>query len=340
MSRAGGYILASVVHLLAPALLVTGMYLVTRLTVGGVLFGLVVLDLAWLLRPRPAPFPASAVPLAREDAPHLYALVDRIGEELGSPRADLIAVSGAVNASFRTYGWRRDRLVELGYPLWLILTPQERVALLAHEMAHSKNGDARHGLVVGSALHSLHELRIVTGFGWHPGDGVSMLVTGCLLAILGIPVRVLIFLLELLLNRSSQHAEYRADEMQAQIAGTAAAASLLDVLATRTHSVGDFLASSAVAVRTGNLWTALRSHVDAVAETELERHREFARLERIGVDTTHPPTYLRIQRVLALPYLAPEVSAAGWERIEGELDRAAGRVARRLREDAQSTLYR
>lgn len=230
--------------------------------------------------------------------------------------------------------------MEIGYPLWLILTPQERVALLAHELAHSRNGDARHGLVVGSALHSLHELRVVTSFGWQPGGGVSALITACLLAILGVPVRALIFLLELLLNRSSQHAEYRADEMQAQVAGSAAAVSLLDVLITRTHSVSDFLASSTVAVGTGNLWAALRSHLDAVAETELERHREFARAERTGVDTTHPPTYLRIRRVLALPYLAPRVSAERWEQIEEELNKAAGRVARRLREDAQSARYR
>ncbi len=65
MSRTSGYILASVVHLLAPAFLVTGAYLVTRLTITGILFGLVALDLAWLLRPRPAPFPASAIPLTR-----------------------------------------------------------------------------------------------------------------------------------------------------------------------------------------------------------------------------------------------------------------------------------
>ncbi|MEU3166301.1 hypothetical protein [Streptosporangium sp. NPDC006930] len=135
-------------------------------------------------------------------------------------------------------------------------------------------------------------------------------------------------------------AEYRADEMQAQVAGSAAAASLLDVLTTRARSVDDFLASSAVAVGTGDVWTALRSHVNAVADTELERHRESARLEKAGVDTTHPPTYLRMQRVLALPYPVPRVSAAGAERIEGELDKAAGRVARRLREDAQSARYR
>ncbi|SDK74780.1 M48 family metallopeptidase [Nonomuraea jiangxiensis] len=340
MSRTTGYVLAFVIHLCAPAFLVGGIYLVTRLTIGGILFGLVALDLAWLRRPRPVPFPASAVPLTRSDAPHLYALIDHIGVELGAPRTDLIAVSGVVNASFRTYGRRRSRLVEIGYPLWLILTPQERVSLLAHKMAHSRNGDARHGLVVGSALYSLHVLRMVTSFGWQPGDGVSALITECALAILGVPVRILIFLLELLLNRSSQHAEHRADELQAQIAGSAATASLLDTLTTRTQAARSFLKSSAVAVGTGNLWTALQSQMDTLSPTELERHRELARVEKTRLDSTHPPTYLRMQRVLALPYPEPRVSAADMEQIETELAKAAGRVAQSLRENAQSALYR
>ncbi|MDR8409848.1 M48 family metalloprotease [Nonomuraea sp. 3-1Str] len=339
-SRTAGYLLAFLVHLLAPAFLVTGIYLVTRLTIGGILFGLVALDLAWLLRPRPAPFPASAVPLTRSDAPRLYALVDQIGADLGAPRTDLIALSGAVNASFRTYGRRRRHLVEIGYPLWLLLGPQERVALLAHEMAHSSNGDARHGLVVGSALHSLHELRLFASFAWRPGDGVSAFITECLHALLGIPVRGVILLQELLLYRSSQHAEYRADEMQARTAGTEAAVSLLDVLTTRAESVGRFLGSSAVAVGTANLWATLRSTVDAVPDAELERRREAARAERTRVDTTHPPTHLRVRRLLALPYTQPRVSAPPMEQIEEELQKAAESVARSLRENAQAALYR
>ncbi|NUW38253.1 M48 family metalloprotease [Nonomuraea sp. SMC257] len=339
MSRIAGYVLAGVVHLLAPAFLGTGVYLITRLNVPGVLFGLVALDFAWLLRPRPAPFPASAVPLPRSDAPHLYALVDRIGAELGAPRTDLIVISGAVNASFRTYGWRRSRMVEIGYPLWLILGPQERVALLAHEMAHSRNGDAQHGLVVGSALHSLHRLCLATGFAWQPGDGMSALVTACLHTVLNVPARFLIFVLERLLYRSSQLAEHRADEMEAQVAGAAAAASLLDALTTRAPSADRFLRSSAVAVGTWDLWTALRTHVDDLPEAERERRRAAARLERTRVDTAHPPTHVRMGRVLALPYPEPRVPATGMEQIAAELHKAAVRVAQSLRENAQSALY-
>ncbi|MFG2075543.1 M48 family metallopeptidase [Nonomuraea maritima] len=339
LSRVAGYFLAVAVHLLAPAFLVTGVYLISRLSIGGILFGLIALDLAWLTRPRTATFPASAVRLTRSDAPHLYALVDRIGAELGAPRTDLIAISGEVDASFSAYGRRRTHLLEIGYPLWLILAPQERVALLAHELAHSRNGDARHGLVVGSALYSLYVLRVTTSFVWRPGDGLPALVTDCVLAVVGLPVRALLLLLELLLHRSSQHAEYRADELQAQVAGTAAVVSLLDVLTTRTPAVGDFLTSDAVAVGTGDLWTAMRSHVDSVPDAELARHRESARAEKTRIDTTHPPTYLRIQRVLALPHMEPAVSFAGMEQIDDELDKAAGRVARNLREDVQSALY-
>jgi Zn-dependent protease with chaperone function len=340
VTRTASYLLAFVVHLLAPAFLLIGVYLVTRLVLPVILYGLVALDLAWLLRPRPAAFPASAVPLTRPDAPHLYALIDRIGAELGAPRTDLIAISGKVNASFGTYGWRRGHLLEIGYPLWAILGPQERVALLAHEMAHSGNGDARHGLVVGSALHSLHRFRGVTAFGWRAGDGLSALVTESLLAVLGVPVRALGFLLELLVNHSSRQTEYRADEMQAQVAGRTAAASLLDVLTTRSPSVGAFLRSSGVAVGTDGLWTALRSLVDGIPETELERHREAARAEKTRVDRTHPPTYLRMRRVLELPYPEPRIPAPNMEQIETELTKPAVRVARILREDAQSALYR
>lgn len=199
-------------------------------------------------------------------------------------------------------------------------------------MAHSRNGDARHGLVVGSALYSLSELRTVTRFGWRPGDGISRFIAEGLLAVLGVPVRVLIFLLERLLYRSSQRAEYRADEMQAQVAGSAAALSLLDVLTARAHAVSAFLSSGTVAIGTANLWAALRSHL---AEAE-----EPAPAEEDRVDSTHPPTYLRIRHLQDLPHLEPRVTPTTMDLIEEELAGTAERVARIVREDAQSALYR
>ncbi|WP_344877022.1 M48 family metallopeptidase [Nonomuraea antimicrobica] len=346
-ARVATYALAFLVHLLAPAFLALGGYLVTRWTLFAILPALVALDLAWLLRPRPAPFPRDAEPLTREAAPNLYALLDRIGDEIGAPRTDLVAVSGSVNASFRTYGWRRRRLVEIGYPLWIILTPQERVALLAHEMAHSRNGDGRHGLVVGSALYSLGVLRDVTRFGWEPGDGVSRWFAESLLAVVGLPVRGLIAVMELLLYRSSQRAEYRADELAAQVAGVPAMNSCLDSLVTRADPAVRFLDTSVTVTKTDELWTALRAAVDTLPDSERERRRRAARLGELRVDQTHPPTYLRMEWVASLPYSEGRVRAAGLtgaesegvELMDGELGTVARRVAHAVKEDARSALY-
>ncbi|NRQ37357.1 M48 family metalloprotease [Nonomuraea sp. NN258] len=338
VARWASYALAGVVHLLPPALLALGAYLLTRFTLLTAPIALVVIDLAWLIRPRTGRFPADAEPLTRQDAPHLFELLDRIGAESGAPRADVVAISGQVNASFGVYGARRRRLVEIGYPLWLILTPEERVALLAHEMAHSSNGDGRHGFFVGSALHTLFELRETARFRWQPGDGVSRWIGEVLLVLAGLPARILLVLFELLLYRTSQAAEYRADATAARVAGTAATGSLLDALTTRAVAAQEFLDLQLRAVGR-DLWAEFLAHVQGVPTVETERLRAAAALEEWRVDVTHPPTFLRRRRVEELPAAGAAVSIADLAAVEAELERAAGRVAERLREDAGAALY-
>lgn len=67
-----------------------------------------------------------------------------------------IVVTPAVDASVTTYGIRRRRLLKLGLGLWEITGPQQRIALLGHQLGHYANGDMRHGLVVANALRSLN----------------------------------------------------------------------------------------------------------------------------------------------------------------------------------------
>ncbi|MER6514124.1 M48 family metallopeptidase [Nonomuraea sp. NPDC001636] len=338
-ARAAGYALAALVHLLPIAFLALGGYLVTRFTILSVPFGVIALDVAWLLRPRVMRVPGGAETLTRKNAPRLYELIDRIGDEVGAPRTDLVVLSGTANAAFTTYGWRRRRLVEIGYPLWMLLNPAERVSVIAHEMAHSRNGDARHGLVVGGALYSLDELREVTRFCWQPGDGLSRLAAECLLAVVGLPVRGLIVVLELLVHRSSQRAEYRADAIQARVGGTEAALSLMDALRSRVVPADHFLVTQTLAVGRQDLWAELRDHVCGLSETEIERLCVAAGLDELRVDRTHPPTHLRKEHLAALPYAEARVRAEAMEEIEEELALPAERVARGLKEDAQSALY-
>ncbi|MER7191333.1 M48 family metallopeptidase [Streptomyces flaveolus] len=93
--------------------------------------------------------------LLRADAPELFALVDEVAGAVGTRSVDAVAVDGSVNAAVTTYGVRGRRLLVLGMPLWEVLTPEERIALLGHELAHDANGDTRNGLVVGAAVRTL-----------------------------------------------------------------------------------------------------------------------------------------------------------------------------------------
>ncbi|NUO98014.1 MAG: M48 family metalloprotease [Nonomuraea sp.] len=339
-ARVVGYLVAWLIHLLPPALVAAGVFLLTRFTILSVPAGLVALDLAWVLRPRFGRISPADEKLTRQDAPRLFALIDRIGAETGAPRTDLVVISGEVNASFGTYGPRRRRVVEIGYPLWLVLTPEERVVVLAHEMAHASNGDARHGLVVGGALHSLTELREVSRFCWRPGDGISQLFAEGLLSLLGLPVRGLIVVLELLSYRSSQRAEYRADAIGARVGGTGAALSAMDAMSTRVVWARRFLATQTLAAGRQDLWEDLRTSVAGVPGSELDRLRADAEREELRVDRTHPPTHLRVEHLAALPYTEALVRPEAMEAVDDEIGQVAARVARGLRENAQAALYR
>jgi len=59
------------------------------------------------------------------------------------------------NASFGRVGWKQREVLTLGLPLWAILEDAERVALIAHELAHGVNGDPVRGFYVGSAVAAL-----------------------------------------------------------------------------------------------------------------------------------------------------------------------------------------
>jgi hypothetical protein len=157
-SRLGAYAIAVLMTLTTFVFAVGGILLVAlafpnpaALVVGPLLVGL-----AWLMRPRLGKAPDEDV-VARADAPSLYALADDVAADLGLRRIDVLVVDHRLNASWSVVGLRRRRVLTLGLPLLMLLEPQQRVALVAHELAHERNGDATHGLVVGSSVRALAE---------------------------------------------------------------------------------------------------------------------------------------------------------------------------------------
>jgi len=202
--------IAGLVHLGTLTLLLGSLALLSPglpwpLHVGGVL-GLV---LAFLLRPRLGRLQADAGVLTRKNAPTLYALADRVAAATGSRPVDSIRVTDEFNASFAKAGLRRRTRVSLGLPLWEPLTPQQQVALLAHEFGHNVNGDHRRGLWLGSALDGLYEWYQLTRPVGSSADydgvlAVAMVLVHVLLRAVNLAVYGLLVLLDRLTVRAGQ----------------------------------------------------------------------------------------------------------------------------------------
>ncbi|MFC3575271.1 M48 family metallopeptidase [Streptomyces yaanensis] len=337
------YAIALAVHGVTVALAAGGIWCVVSGWGGaGMALGLFLLVAAWALRPRPARLPKEWPVLHRADAPELYALVDEVAQVVGTRGVDVITVGAEVNASVMAYGVRGRRSLMLGLPLWEILTPQQRVALLGHELGHYSNGDTRHGLVVATAYRSLTTWRYYFLPIENP-SGVEILVN-VLYFVPSLLIQGLLMLLDQLMLRATQRAEYLADREAARAGSTEAAVGLMDWLLVRDSAATTLRREANNAARTGpraareaearadELWERLSAHMASIPEYEYERQRRVGARRGHSVDATHPPTHLRRQCLLAdAPVPAAVVGDADRERrIAVELADARSTVARRI----------
>ncbi|MFJ2303352.1 M48 family metallopeptidase [Streptomyces sp. NPDC087787] len=337
------FAIALLVHGATMALAFGGIWWLVRGWGGaGMVPGVILLAIAWFLRPRVVQLPEEGPILRRSDAPELFALVDEVAQVVGTRGVDLITADAELNASVTTCGVRGRRLLVLGLPLWEILTPQQRIALLGHELAHYSNGDTRHGLVVKTAYRSLTTWRYVL----LPVRNPSFVeMVGNLLCIApNLLVLGLLTLLEHLTLRATQRAEYLADREAARAASTEAAVGLMDWLLVSDSAVVALQREANQAAlagprgsRTANagaeeLWERLRAHMASIPEYEYERQRRVGSRRGHSVDTTHPPTHLRSSCLLVgEPAPAAVVMDAGRERrIAAELAAARVNVAQRI----------
>jgi Zn-dependent protease with chaperone function len=279
----------------------------------------------------------------REDAPALFGLLDRIGAEMDARPVDAVVVSPVFNASYGAVGLRRRRVLEVGLPLWDVLSEQQRVALIAHELAHGVNGDSRHGLIVGTSLSSLRRLHSAV----LPGGGdvrVNYLIDLIARAIQGAAAWVieLVYRLQMMISlRAGQRAEYLADRLAARVASPAAVMGMLDTLLTAADSHTAVVRRQALPRRTA-FWDDHRHGFARLPELERERRRRMAARRRLRVDESHPPTHLRIAALNGRPDAEPRIrlESAEQERVQAELGPDYDRVARDLREAARAALYR
>ncbi|RCG30194.1 peptidase, M48 family protein [Sphaerisporangium album] len=339
---------AGSVHLVTAAFTVGSIGLLTTGNLLMVPVAAIGLGIAFVTRPRLGRLDPDGSPLSRSEAPHLYALADRIAAELGAPPAELIEVTPGFGTSYTRVGLRRHGVLTIGLALWEVLTPEERVASLAHELGHAVNGDPRRNLWFHSAVEALTHWHRASAPGpvEESGAGLVFMVMDWVAKLVMRGVHHLTGLLLRLMLRLTlapgHRAEYRADEMAARVASSTATRSMLQTLVLGDSVETVFRRRSAVqqgrrSTRAtsrdeadASLWRELREYVTSIPEAERLRRLRLSARRMTSTDRTHPPTHLRLQLVSARPPAEAALTLGETEAaaIERELETARVQTAR------------
>lgn len=326
---------AGLVHLVTVGLLCLAVWLLVTGSTVQRCAGVVALVVAVALRPRLGRVPRDQNVLDRASAPALYGLADRVAAELGAAPVAVIRVTDEFNASYGLVGLRRRPVLELGLPFWEVLDDRQRIALLGHEFGHHVNGDHRRSLWLHSAVSALaawYGMVRPDRPGRAHGDELSLLIRiGALVG--AVVLRAVawlllqgLYLFDRLTSRAGQQAEYRADALAVRVGGSEAAGGMLATLllfGPVCTAVGRIRAEERRRPRTVRrgrgrgperpeqpeqserpkppapelLWERLREHLGSVPATEHERLLRLSARDHAAVDSTHPPTHLRIALV-------------------------------------------
>ncbi len=335
------YVLAGCVHAVTVAVAVLGIWLCLTGRLVLVPLGLLALAIVVLLRPRLGKIDPEVELLDRDEAPQLYALCDAVADAIGARHIAQIGLDPDFNAYYTVAGIRQRPTMVLGAPLWTVLDRQGRVALLGHELGHGANGDNRQGVFVGGALRALARWYELVRPGRDSvfaarGNPLGM-IAGLLLlipqAIVGGALYCVIVAFALVSLRVGQRAEYLADAMAVRAGGRSAARALLETfLVTGTLlRAGRLVPRNAPA---GESYAAIVAHAAELPATEKDRLVRQGRMRQHRVDSSHPPTAMRLDHVASRPDEPARVvlDAGQAAAIDAELAAPLARLERQFRD--------
>ncbi|HYP40142.1 MAG TPA: M48 family metallopeptidase [Chloroflexia bacterium] len=344
-SKVLAFLLAASVHFLTFSIALIGvLLLIVGWQQNACLFiiALPLLLLAWFLRPQVGKFKDTSLPPAQ--FPTLYKLMSDISSALNTSNVSAIVVNEPFNAAFDQVGWRWRKVVYIGLPLLDALEPQERVALLSHEVAHGVNGDPTRGFFVGTALNSLIQWYGIVHPGaiWDTDNDESILaVPGNLMrAAFAAVVWSWYMALVHLVWRDMQRAEYLADYLASAVSGTDAMISLLHKLEfADTFDVT--VQNVALSRKDRNVFKEARQRLLEIPHEQLERSMAAAQDKQSRLNVTHPPSVNRVRFLRAHHVSEARValSTADSDRIDQELAGLKDEIQEKLLDAYHDSLY-
>lgn len=225
-----------------------------------------------------------ARPASKREYPKLHSMMEEIAKKAGLPKPKLYIIPTKTPNAFATGPSKKKAVVACTEGIMELLDEHELKGVLAHEISHVKNKDmlvttiaATLAAVISYLAHMAQFAAIFGGFGRRDDHGSHNLFTVLLLAII---TPIIAVMLQLAISRSR---EYLADHTGAKL--------LKD-------SRG--LANALNKLEHGN--KALPLHGGSPATSSLFIVNPFAGGGFVRLLSTHPPTELRIKKLMQMKF--------------------------------------
>jgi len=214
--------------------------------------------------------------VTEQEAPELYAIVDRLRQRAGLPMPTLAIAPHAQPNAFATGRNPQHAVVAVTEGILQMVSRDELEGVLAHELAHIKNHDMLLQTISATFAGAISNLAHFGFFGGRDDEN-SNPVAGIAMAILA-PIAAMLIQFAI-----SRQREFKADAVGAQISGRPRSlANALRKLDTAAHRIPMNVAPAVAPLAQVNPLAAYRGGIASLFSTHPSTEERVARLEALA----------------------------------------------------------
>ena len=215
--------------------------------------------------------------VTEQEAPELYAMVDRLRQRAGLPMPTLAIAPHAQPNAFATGRSPEHAVVAVTEGILRLVSRDELEGVLAHELAHIKNHDMLPQTMSATLAGAISNLAQFGLFFGGRDDERSSPVAGLAMAILA-PIAAMLIQFAI-----SRQREFKADEVGARISGRPLSlANALRKLDAAAHRIPMNVAPAVAPLAQVNPLAAYRGGVTSLFSTHPSTAERVARLEALA----------------------------------------------------------